>query len=66
MSDPNDPGSRPPRGPGAGASGSAGSIGKALGDQKLKQEGRVDQVNGKVQNAVGGLKDKLRERDDEE
>ena len=31
MSDPNDPGSRPPRGPGAGASGSAGSIGKALG-----------------------------------
>lgn len=40
--------------------------GKALGDQKLKQEGRVDQVKGKVQNAVGGVKDKLREREEDD
>lgn len=35
--------------------------GKALGDEKLKNEGRADQVKGKIQNAVGGLKDKVRE-----
>ena len=35
--------------------------GKVTGDEKLKAEGRADQVSGKVQNAVGGLKDTLRE-----
>ena len=35
--------------------------GKVTGDEKLKAEGKVDQVEGKVQNAVGGLKDTLRE-----
>jgi uncharacterized protein YjbJ (UPF0337 family) len=35
--------------------------GKALGDEKLKSEGRADRATGKVQNTVGGLKDKLRE-----
>ena len=34
--------------------------GKVTGDEKLKAEGQADQVSGKVQNAVGGLKDSLR------
>jgi uncharacterized protein YjbJ (UPF0337 family) len=32
-----------------------------LGDEKLKNEGRADQVKGKVQNTVGGIKDKIHE-----
>lgn len=36
------------------------AAGKALGDAKLKAEGRADKVEGKVQNAVGGLKDALK------
>ncbi len=32
-------------------------LGKATGDEKLKAEGQADQVEGKIQNAVGGLKD---------
>lgn len=35
--------------------------GKVTGDEKLKAEGKADQVGGKIQNAVGGLKDSLRE-----
>jgi uncharacterized protein YjbJ (UPF0337 family) len=35
--------------------------GKVTGDEKLKAEGRADQVSGKIQNAVGGLKDSLRD-----
>ena len=31
-----------------------------LGDAKLESEGKADQAAGKVQNAVGGLKDTLR------
>jgi uncharacterized protein YjbJ (UPF0337 family) len=31
------------------------------GDEKLKAEGRAEQVEGKVQNAVGGVKDALRD-----
>ena len=34
--------------------------GKALGDKKMESEGQADWVKGKVQNAVGGLKDALR------
>jgi uncharacterized protein YjbJ (UPF0337 family) len=34
--------------------------GKVTGDAKLKAEGKSDRVAGKVQNAVGGLKDTLR------
>ena len=34
--------------------------GKVTGDEKLKSEGVVDQVKGKVQNAAGGIKDALR------
>lgn len=35
--------------------------GDITGDEKLKAEGKADQVTGKIQNAVGGLKDTLRE-----
>ena len=38
-------------------------VGKALGDSKLETEGKADQVEGKIQNAVGGMKDALREND---
>ena len=41
------------------------AAGKVTGDEKLKREGQTDQVTGKVQNTIGGVKDKLRERDDE-
>ena len=37
------------------------AAGKLTGDEKLKADGRAEQVEGKVQNAVGGLKDTLRE-----
>ena len=40
------------------------TVGKALGDEKLKNEGRADQVKGKVQNVVGGIKDTAREADE--
>jgi uncharacterized protein YjbJ (UPF0337 family) len=36
------------------------TIGKATGDTKLEADGRDDKVEGKVQNAVGGLKDALK------
>ena len=34
--------------------------GKVLGDAKLQSDGKADQAAGKVQNAVGGLKDTLK------
>jgi uncharacterized protein YjbJ (UPF0337 family) len=34
--------------------------GKAVGDAKLEAEGKADRIDGKVQNAIGGLKDTLR------
>ena len=33
--------------------------GKVLGDSKLQAEGKADKTEGKVQNAIGGLKDAL-------
>jgi uncharacterized protein YjbJ (UPF0337 family) len=36
-------------------------VGKATGDSKLETEGKADQISGKVQNTIGGLKDKIRE-----
>jgi len=36
-------------------------LGKVTGDEKLKAEGRADQMEGKVQNTVGGVKDALRD-----
>jgi uncharacterized protein YjbJ (UPF0337 family) len=37
------------------------AAGKLSGDEKLKREGQSDQLRGKVQNTVGGMKDALRE-----
>ena len=39
------------------------AAGKALGDAKLKTEGKTDKLKGKVQNAVGSAKDALRDDD---
>jgi len=36
------------------------AAGKALGDARLKSEGKAEKVAGKVQNAVGGLRDALK------
>ena len=38
--------------------------GKATGDAKLETEGQGEQLAGKIQNTVGGIKDALREADD--
>jgi uncharacterized protein YjbJ (UPF0337 family) len=35
-------------------------VGKAVGDAKLGSEGTADKVEGKIQNAVGSLKDRLK------
>ena len=35
--------------------------GRALGDAKLVSEGQADQAAGKIQNAVGGVADAIRE-----
>jgi uncharacterized protein YjbJ (UPF0337 family) len=37
------------------------SVGKMTGDTKTETEGQADQAEGKVQNTVGGIKDKARE-----
>jgi uncharacterized protein YjbJ (UPF0337 family) len=37
------------------------AAGKALGDAKLQSEGKSDKAAGKVQNAIGSLKDTVRE-----
>jgi uncharacterized protein YjbJ (UPF0337 family) len=36
------------------------TVGKAVGDAKLESEGQADKIEGKVQNAIGGLKDTLK------
>jgi uncharacterized protein YjbJ (UPF0337 family) len=33
--------------------------GMAIGDAKLEADGRADKIEGKIQNAIGGLKDTL-------
>jgi uncharacterized protein YjbJ (UPF0337 family) len=38
------------------------TAGNVTGDQKLRSEGVVDQIKGKLQNALGGLKDLFRRR----
>ncbi len=35
-------------------------VGKVVGDAKLQSEGKAEKVEGKVQNAIGGLKDTLK------
>jgi uncharacterized protein YjbJ (UPF0337 family) len=36
------------------------AAGKVLGDAKLTADGKSDKVEGKIQNAIGGLKDTLK------
>ncbi len=43
------------------AGGIKAGVGKVLGDKKLETEGHAEKAEGKIQNAVGGLKDKARE-----
>jgi uncharacterized protein YjbJ (UPF0337 family) len=38
--------------------------GKVLGDEKLKRKGQAEEIEGKVQNIVGGVKDSMRENRD--
>jgi uncharacterized protein YjbJ (UPF0337 family) len=40
------------------------AAGKLTGDAKLQAEGKADKNEGKVQNAVGGFKDKVRDASD--
>lgn len=37
------------------------AVGKAVGDGKLQSDGQAEQTEGKIQNAVGGMKDTLRD-----
>lgn len=37
------------------------AAGKAIGDAKLEAEGKAEKVEGKVQNAVGSIKDTVRD-----
>ena len=36
------------------------AVGKTVGDTKLESEGKTDRIAGKVQNAIGGIKDTLK------
>lgn len=36
-------------------------IGKVIGDAKLQAEGQADKSEGKLQNAIGGAKDAVRD-----
>ena len=36
-------------------------LGKILGDEKLKAEGKMDKAEGKVRNAIGSTKDAIRD-----
>jgi uncharacterized protein YjbJ (UPF0337 family) len=42
------------------------AAGKVFGDAKLNAEGKADKIEGKVQNAIGGAKDALRQQRDGE
>ena len=37
------------------------AAGKLLGDKKIETDGRIEKAGGAVQNAVGGMKDTVRE-----
>ena len=37
------------------------AVGKAIGDQKMQAEGTITKLTGKVESAVGGAKDTLRD-----
>jgi uncharacterized protein YjbJ (UPF0337 family) len=36
------------------------AVGKVIGDRNLEADGKVEKTAGKVQNALGGLKDALK------
>jgi uncharacterized protein YjbJ (UPF0337 family) len=36
------------------------AVGKAVGDAKLRSDGKSDQAEGEIQNAVGGVNDAMR------
>jgi uncharacterized protein YjbJ (UPF0337 family) len=36
--------------------------GKALGDSKLEGEGRAEKLTGKIQNAIGSIRDSFRRK----
>jgi uncharacterized protein YjbJ (UPF0337 family) len=40
------------------------AAGKLTGDAKLQAEGKADKLKGKIENAVGGAKDALRDADE--
>lgn len=42
------------------------AVGKVTGDAKLNAEGKADKIEGKIQNAAGGVKDALRQQRDSE
>lgn len=37
------------------------AVGKVTGDAKLEAEGQAEKVEGRIQNAVGGIKDTIRD-----
>ncbi|KAF0175376.1 MAG: CsbD family protein [Rhodobacteraceae bacterium] len=37
------------------------AVGKLLGDAKLQSEGQADKLEGTVQNAIGGVKDAVKD-----
>lgn len=37
-------------------------FGKLVGDKKIEAEGKAQQVKGKIENAVGGAKDAIRDK----
>jgi len=41
------------------------AAGKLTGDTKLQAEGKADKLKGKIENAVGGAKDAIREAADD-
>jgi uncharacterized protein YjbJ (UPF0337 family) len=41
------------------------TAGKITGDAKLQAEGKADKMKGKIQNAVGGAKDAIRQNKDD-
>ena len=37
------------------------AVGKAVGDAKLRSDGKDERTAGKIQNAIGGMKDRVRQ-----
>jgi uncharacterized protein YjbJ (UPF0337 family) len=41
------------------------NVGKLTGDEKLKHEGQAEEIHGKAQSTIGGLRDSRHEDKDE-